>query len=157
LAPSQVDTEARAAIHFLSAPGRKVVTLGWGPDGALQSLEASAADPAEVSGTVWYNGGASAPASLVKRLKSLVLLIAFSTTTPLPKLQAFEVRMRRYHKPLMVHYYKVDPKAADPAGPDFDSAIAQQIWSDAQVFFHRVTRLCRRCAPYQSYLFDYHN
>jgi len=157
LTPQEIKAEARSAIHFLSSPGRKIVTLGWGPKGALQSLEASAADPFDVSGTVLCNGGVSAPVSLLRQIKSLVLLIAFNTVTPLPKLQAFEARLRRYGKPLVVHYYNVDPKAADPAGPNFNSAIAQEIWGDARTFFRKVKTLCRRCAPYQSYLFDYRN
>ncbi|MHB8254664.1 MAG: dienelactone hydrolase family protein [Acidiferrobacter sp.] len=153
----QADAEDRAAIQFLSAPGRKIVTLGWGPVGALQSLQASAADPHDVSGTVLCNGGVSAPGSLLRRIKSLVLLVVFHSRTPLPKLQAFEARMRLYGKPLVVHYYDVSPKAADPAGPDFNSAIAQEIWGEARTFFRRVKGLCRRCAPYKNDLFDYHN
>lgn len=153
----RADAEERSAIHFLSAPGRKIVTLGWGSTGALQSLEASAADPADVSGTVLFDGGLSAPASLVQRLKSLVLLVAFNSTTPLPKLQAFEGRMRLYGKPLTVHYYNVNPITVDPTGPDFGSTIAQEIWAQVDSFFGRVQFLCRRCAPYQNYLFDYHN
>ncbi len=153
----RADAEERSAIHFLSAPGRKIVTLGWGSAGALQSLEASAADSADVSGTVLFDGGVSAPASLVQRIKSLVLLVAFNSTTPLPKLQAFEGRMRLYGKPLTVHYYNVSPKTVDPTGPDFSSSIAQEIWAQVDSFFGRVQFLCRRCAPYQNYLFDYHN
>lgn len=151
------DAEERSAIHFLSAPGRKIVTLGWGSMGARQSLEASVADSADVSGTVLVDGGASAPASLVQGLKSLVLLVAFNSTTPPPKLQAFEERMRLYGKPLTVHYYNVSPETVDPTGPDFGSAIAQEIWAQVDRFFGRAQYLCRRCAPYQNYLFDYHN
>ncbi len=151
------DAEERSAIHFLSAPGRKIVTLGWGSMGAMQSLEASATDSADVSGTVLVDGGASAPASLVQRLKSLVLLVAFNSTTPLPKLQAFEERMRLYGKPLTVHYYNVSPKTVDPTGPDYSSTIAQEIWAQVDTFLGRAQFLCRRCAPYQNYLFDYHN
>ena len=149
--------EERTAIHFLAAPGRKIVTLGWGRVGALQSLEASAADPSDVSGTVLCNGGVSAPAPLLRRIKSLVLLVAFSAATPLPKLQAFKTRMRLYRRPLIVHYYNVDPKAADPAGPDFNSAIAQEIWGQARLFFRRVKVLCRRCAPFRNDMYDYRN
>jgi len=146
----------RAAIHYLVAPGRKIVTLGWGRTGALLSLEASVADPFDVSGTVLYNGGLSAPVTLLKQLKSLVLLVTFHKTTPLAKLQAFEGHMRFYGKPLIVHYYDMDPKAVDPTGPDHGSAVALEVWNQARLFFHRVRTLCRRCAPYPRYLFRYH-
>lgn len=146
----------RAAIALLSAPGRKIVTLGWGRAGALQSIEASAADPADVSGTVLGDGGLSAPVALLQRMQSMVLLVAFHSTTPLPKLEAFEAHMRLYGKPLVVHYYDIDPAAANPAGPHHSSAIAEEVWGAARVFFRQVKTLCRRCAPYQRDLFLYH-
>lgn len=153
----EADALELATIHSLDAPGRKIITLGWGHAGALQSLRASAVDTADVAGTVLCDGGASAPGSLLKRVKSLVLLIAFHATTPLPQLQAFQARMQRYGKRLTVHYYSVSPTTADPAGPDFNSAIAQTIWASARSFFRQVKMLCRRCAPYPGAIFDYHN
>ena len=147
----------RTAIEYLSAPGRKVVTFGWGHAGALQSLEASAADPHDVSGTVACDGGVSAKTALLKRIESKVLLIAFQQITPLPRLQAFEAHMRFYGKPLIVHYYNVDPAAANPTGRHFDSAIAQEIWGQARTFFRQIRFLCRRCAPYPRLLFGYRN
>ncbi len=147
----------RAAIRFLSAPGRKVVTFGWGHVGARESLEASAADPHDVSGTVLYDGGVSAKAAILRRLQSEVLLVAFNQTTPLAKLQAFEARMRLYGKPLITHYYNINPQAANPSGPNYDSAIAQAVWRQTRIFFQRVSTLCRRCAYYPSGLFNYHN
>ncbi|WP_297393328.1 hypothetical protein [Acidiferrobacter sp.] len=147
----------RAAIEYLSAPGRKIITFGWGHAGALQSLEASAADPHDVSGTVVCDGGVSAKVALLRRIESKVLLIAFQQTTPLPKLQTFEARMRFYGKPLIVHYYHIDPAAANPTGRHFDSAIAQEVWGQARLFFGQIRFLCRRCAPYPRLLFDYHN
>ncbi|MHB1565521.1 MAG: dienelactone hydrolase family protein [Acidiferrobacter sp.] len=149
--------EEVTAIHFLRAPGRKIVTLGWGHFGAWQSLEASAADPADVDGVMLCDGGLSAPRTLLAKTKALVLLIAFNVVTPPPKLQDFEARMRMVGRPLFVHYYNVSPQAADPVGRHFDSAIAQDIWAHARAFFARVDQLCRRCAPYPHYLFDYRN
>ena len=145
----------RAALHYLSAPGRKLVTFGWGRAGALQSIQASAADPSDVSGTVLCNGGVSAKSALLRKLKSKVLLIAFQKTTPLENLQHFETRMRIYGKPLIVHYYNIDPEAANPTGRHFDSAIAQEVWGQARLFFRQIAFLCRRCAPYPRLLFGY--
>ncbi len=147
----------RAAIEYLSAPGRKIVTFGWGHVGALQSLEASAADPHDVSGTVLCDGGLAAKPALLRGVDSKILVIAFQQTTPLPKLQAFEARARLTGRPLIVHYYNVSPKAANPAGRHFDSAIAQEIWGQARAFFRQIRFLCRRCAPYPSLLFGYRN
>lgn len=149
--------EEVTAIHLLRAPGRKIVTLGWGHVGAWQSLEASAADPADVEGTVLCDGGLSAPRTLLAKTKALMLLIAFNPVTSPSQLQDFEARMRMVGRPLFVHYYNVSPQSADPVGYHFDSAIAQQIWAHARAFFARVDQLCRRCAPYPNYLFDYHN
>ncbi len=145
----------RAALHYLSAPGRKIVTFGWGRAGALQSIQASAADPSDVSGTVLCDGGVSAKPALLRKLKSKVLLVAFQKTTAPAKLQAFEARMRFYGKPLIVHYYNIDPAAANPTGRHFDSAIAQEVWGQARIFFRQIVFLCRRCAPYPRLLFDY--
>lgn len=146
----------RAAIDLLSAPGRKIVALGWGRAGALQAVEASAADPADVSGTVLGDGGLSAPVALLQRMQSMVLLVAFHATTPLAKLESFEAHMRLFGKPLIVHYYNTDPAAANPAGPHHGSAVAEQVWNTARMFFRQVKTLCRRCAPYQQDLFLYH-
>ncbi len=145
----------RTALQYLSSPGRRLVTFGWGRSGAYESIEASAADPHDVSGTVLCNGGISAKAALMRRIESRVLVLAFRQTTPLPKLQAFEARMRLYGKPLAVHYYSMDPTAADPMGAQFASATAQEVWAQARAFFRQARFLCRRCAPYPALLFGY--
>ncbi len=157
LSKSRARAEELTAIHLLRAPGRKIVTYGWGHTGSLQSLEASAADPADVSGTVLYGGGVSAKVSVVRRIQSLVFLVAFRSQTSLAALQAFEGRLRVYGKPLTVHYYNVAPAAVSPLGPHDHSALARQIGAMMRTFFGQVQVLCRRCAPYESALFNYRN
>lgn len=155
-AQSVADTEDRAALYFLRAPGRKIVALGWGSAAAHQALVASAVDPADVAGTVLFDGGTSASVRLLSQVKSLILLVAFNST-PLANVQSFEGRARIAGRPLSVHYYNASAQMAAPMGPNFNSGIAQDIWAQTQAFFEQVESLCRRCAPYPNYLFDYHD
>ncbi|MDA8389317.1 MAG: hypothetical protein M0Z76_01015 [Gammaproteobacteria bacterium] len=146
-----------AAIDFLSAPGRKVVTLGWGPRGARRAFEATAAAPDRVAGTILCGGGLSVPNTLIAQTKSLVLLIAFRPSMPPAQIQNFAARMRMLGRPLFVQTYAASPQSVDPEGPGYDSPAAQAIWQRAAAFLARVDGLCRRCAPYRNYLFDYRN
>ncbi len=146
-----------AAIDFLSAPGRKVVTLGWGPRGARQAFEASAVAADRVAGTILCGGGLSVPNALMAKTKSLVLLIAFSPSMPPAQIRNFAVRMRMLGRPLFVQTYATSLQSVDPEGPGYDSPTAQAIWQRTRAFLARVDGLCRRCAPYRNYLFDYRN
>ncbi len=157
LSSHAIEAREVAAIDFLSAPGRKVVALGWGAQGAHLALEASAAAADRVAGTILCGGGLSAPNSLVARTKSLVLLIAFRPSMPRAKVQDFAARLRMLGRPLFVQTYVASPQAVDPDGPGYDSATAQAIWRRAYAFLAHVGGLCRRCAPYRNYLFDYRN
>jgi len=50
-----VDVDLKAAVDYLNAQGRRVITLGWGYGGA-QALRAAELAPREVAATVMYYG-----------------------------------------------------------------------------------------------------
>ncbi len=110
---AQLDQKAanakyRAGLKLLSAPGRKLATVGWGFGGS-QALYAGAAAPV-VAATVVYDAPPVLDADVLKALRGPVLGVFNRNGEQVQReqLQAFASAMKRVNKALTLHYYDGD-------------------------------------------------
>ncbi|MHB1952046.1 MAG: dienelactone hydrolase family protein [Acidiferrobacteraceae bacterium] len=149
--PPALHAEARAALRLLEAPGRKLITMGWGAFGGQQAIASALADPGLVNATIIYRDHShlvSNPRQLT-RLKGAVLAIFFRQK-PRPTVERFEGAMRLARRPLYVHFYPGHVRMQD-FGSDPGNTAAQLAWTETVAFIHDVQRYCRRCAGLYRY------
>ncbi|MHB1831777.1 MAG: dienelactone hydrolase family protein [Acidiferrobacteraceae bacterium] len=151
LSPGTLQAEARTVLRLLEAPGRKLITVGWGSFGGHQALVAALADPALVSATIIYHDHTdliSDPHQLV-RLKGGILAVFFGPPGQ-PEVERFEAAMRLARKPLYVHFYPGRVPLRD-LGSDPGNDAARLAWNETVGFIRDVGRYCRRCAGFYGY------
>ncbi len=151
LDPGTIRAEARAVLRLLMAPGRKLITVGWGPFGGHQALMDALADPALVSATIIYHDHThliSNPHQLV-RLKEGVLAVFFGPPGK-PAVERFEAAMRLAGKPLYVHFYPGRVRMRE-LGSNPSNNAAQLAWNETVGFIGDVQRYCRRCIGLYGY------
>lgn len=95
----------RAGLDLLSAPGRKLATVGWGFGGS-QALHAGASAPV-VAATIVYDAPPVMDADVLGKLRGPVLGVFSRNDGQVSheELQAFAGAMKRANKPLTLHYY----------------------------------------------------
>jgi carboxymethylenebutenolidase len=123
----------RAGLDLLSAPGRKLATVGWGFGGS-QALYAGAAAPI-VAATVVYDAPPVLDADVLKALRGPVLGVFNRNDTRVPReqLQAFASAMKSVNKPLTLHYYDGD---AAPA-THYTGSLVPSNWEQARGFLKK--------------------
>lgn len=123
----------RAGLELLSAPGRKLATVGWGFGGS-QALYAGTAAPI-VAATVIYDAPPVMDAGVLQALRGPVLGVYNRSGAQLPReqLQAFAGAMKRVNKPLTLHYYDGD---AAPA-THYTGSLAPANWEQARGFLKK--------------------
>ncbi|MHB8415709.1 MAG: dienelactone hydrolase family protein [Acidiferrobacteraceae bacterium] len=142
--------ESEAVLKLLAAPGRKLITVGWGRFGGHEALMMALADPALVSATIIYHDSQDPvldPHSLV-RLRGAILAIFFNKPQGTAALRSFETAMREAGKPLYVHFYPGQVTLKDFAGASPGDTAKRLAWNETTGFIQDVQRYCRRCAGY---------
>ncbi len=142
--------ESRVVLKLLKAPGRKLITVGWGHFGGHEALMMALADPALVSATIIYHDSQDPvldPHSLV-RLRGAILAIFFSKPQDTAALRSFETAMREAGKPLYVHFYPGQVTLTDFASASPGNTAKRLAWNETMGFIQDVQRYCRRCAGY---------
>lgn len=122
----------RAGLDLLSAPGRKLATVGWGFGGS-QALHAGATTPM-VAATVIYDAPPVTQAEVLAKLRGPVLGIFNGAGAPVSReqLQAFAGAMKRANKPLTLHYYDGEVPAVHYAG-----SFGPAAWEHARGFLKK--------------------
>lgn len=122
----------RAGLDLLSAPGRKLATVGWGFGGS-QALYAGAAT-AMVAATIVYDASPVVDDGVLTALRGPVLGIfnRNSDQVPAEQLQAFASAMKRANKTLALHYY-------DGAAPVtyYQGRLVPSSWEQARAFLKK--------------------
>lgn len=159
LDPVTRDAELGTTLHMLKAPGRKIITMGWGGFGGRQALAAALADPGLVGATVLY----ADPDRLITdphvlaKLKGPVLDILFQDARDSGAFRAFEAAMHEARKPFYTHLYPGTVDLADLAGANTArSPQAQAAWDETATFIRDIRQDCRRCVGYYYHRRYYH-
>jgi carboxymethylenebutenolidase len=115
-----VDVDLKAAVDYLSHPGRQVITLGWGYGGA-QALRAAEVAPEEVDATVMYYGlpiTDDSTATSRQPIDPAVLLKHTDYATDVPELETVR-------GPVLAIFAKHDPWITEQDVEDFTAAMRQ--------------------------------
>lgn len=123
----------RAGLDLLSAPGRRLATVGWGFGGS-QALHAGASAPI-VAATVVYDASPVLDASVLDKLRGPVLGVFNRNGAQVPReeLQAFATAMKRANKALTLHYYDGEPATA----AHYTGTFAPATWDQARGFLKK--------------------
>lgn len=123
----------RAGLDLLSAPGRKLATVGWGFGGS-QALHAAASMPV-VAATVVFDAPPVMDAAVLGKLRGPVLGVFNRNGAQVPReqLQAFASAMKQGNKSLTLHYYDGD---AAPA-PHYTGTFTPATWEQARGFLKK--------------------
>lgn len=132
---TQANAILRAGINHLKGSDRKIATLGW-CFGGSQSLRATLQEPNAIAATVIYYGEPITDILTLKNLNAPVLgIFAKQDTWITPdKVTAFEQAMSKAGKTLIVHNYDANHAFANPSGPNFNDAAAQDAWEKTSAF-----------------------
>ncbi|HED16257.1 MAG TPA: dienelactone hydrolase family protein [Gammaproteobacteria bacterium] len=136
---TQANRKLKAAIDWLRAPGRRLVTLGWCFGGG-QSLRATLQAPGEIAGTIIYYGQPVLDVDRLRTIQGPVLgLYAKQDGWITPDVvKSFQQAMRAAGKTLEVHSYDARHAFANPSGGRYNSDAARQAWKEVLAFLARV-------------------
>ncbi len=131
----------RAGLNALKAPGRKLITMGWG-FGGNQSLQAGLADPASVAAIVIYDGALPNDPKAIKPLKAPVLGIFAKDNAVIPpsEVKAFETAMKQANKMIKIHFYDGSSNVSNPAFDRHRDSIMPTLWKETQIFLNKYVK-----------------
>ncbi len=135
---AQLDQKAanakyRAGLDLLSAPGRKLATVGWGFGGS-QALHAGASAPV-VTATVVYDAPPVMDGDVLDKLRGPVLGVFNRNGAQVSReqLQAFATAMKHANRPLTLHYYDGEPVPSS----HYTGTFVPATWEQARAFLKK--------------------
>ena len=147
--PQVLAAQVRVGLRLLRAPGRKLVSMGWGRFGGARALAAALTDSGLIGGVVLYNDEHHLPSASwkLRELKAPVLGLYFRDQQANGRIQSFADAMRRAHKTFYVHYYPGSVTRALFTGPEAARGDAvRAAWTETEGFLADTQHDCRRCA-----------
>jgi carboxymethylenebutenolidase len=128
----------RAALNALKAPGRKLITMGWGFGGS-QSLQAGFAEPNVVSAVVIYDGVLLNDVKAIRALKAAVLGIFAKDTLP-DGIKAFETTVKQANKIIKIQFYNGSSDFSNPSVDRYRGDTMSALWKETQAFLNKYVK-----------------
>ena len=126
-----------ASLRALTAPGRKVIAMGWG-FGGTQALNATLAAPYFVAATVIYDSPSVTSVDSVRNLKGAVLVVAHANLVGAKDKRAFQAAMRARRSKLRLFTYSTEPVSDNENYLASDTA--ELAWRETEVFLKKFLR-----------------
>lgn len=126
-----------ASLRALTAPGRKLIAMGWG-FGGTQALNASLAAPYFVSATVIYDSPAVRSIEPVRAVKGAVLVVAHADVVSAKDKRAFQAAMRARRSKLRLFNYTTEPVNGNENY--LASETAELAWRETEAFLKKFVR-----------------
>ena len=133
----QTNAKLVASLRALTAPGRKVIAMGWGL-GGTQALNATLAAPYFVAATVIYDSPFVTSVEPVRDVKSAVLVVAHATVVSPKAKRAFQSAMRARRSKLRLFTYATEPVRDNENY--LASETAELAWRETEAFLKKFLR-----------------
>lgn len=126
-----------SSLRALTAPGRKLIAMGWG-FGGTQALNASLAAPYFVSATVIYDSPMVTSIEPVRGMSGAVLVVAHAAAVSAKDKRAFQAAMRARRSKLRLFTYTTEPVSANENY--LASETAELAWRETEAFLKKFLR-----------------